>query len=292
MAMIITRNKCICMASLSDFYYRRIKRILPLYYMVLLAILLLVILELPTYRTLNLPRSRRALTFTANIEISKKEPLKEYEEMLTNAVDLFTHTWSLCVEIQWYLLVPLLFYVQSLLPFRKITFFSGIALASMEFYFYADNNTAFNSVFARMWQFCAGIIAFSWHHNNTGAFTEAEKSVDYGGSQREENLTFSRLTQIFSWIVFILAVSLPFFGIILPKDFLRVETTILTAVLIVAGKRYQVPVLTRPDIVYVGEISYALYLIHWPVFVVMKYFYPENPLSQLHPYSHNPFISS
>ncbi|CAJ0605612.1 unnamed protein product [Cylicocyclus nassatus] len=79
---------------------------------------------------------------------------------LSNADNLFTHTWSLCVEMQWYLLAPLLFFVQNLLPLRRVLFFLGISCISLGFYLTTDSNTAFYNTFARMWQFCVGIIAF------------------------------------------------------------------------------------------------------------------------------------
>ncbi|CAJ0605584.1 unnamed protein product [Cylicocyclus nassatus] len=106
------------------------------------------------------PSSRKAIFLITNIRLSEKDPVIEYEKMLSNADDLFTHTWSLCVEMQWYLLAPLLFFVQNLLPLRRVLFFLGITCISLGFYLTTDSNTAFYNTFARMWQFCVGIIAF------------------------------------------------------------------------------------------------------------------------------------
>ncbi|CAJ0607479.1 unnamed protein product [Cylicocyclus nassatus] len=274
MAMIITRASPISASFLLTFYYKRIKRILPLYYMVLFAVLLLVIVKLPAFRSINFTSSRRALLLIANIKF-ESDPLKEYEKMLKNADDLFTHTWSLCVEMQWYLLAPLLFFLQKLLLPKKI-FFLGMVYASMHFYFAVDDNTAFYNVFARMWQFCAGIIALVYSDDKTcttqtNQVTESEDSLQDKGKLG--------CTDVISWLIFVLAIMVPFVWVPLPKRFLRIETTIMTAILIRLGKLCQTAVLTRPEVVYVGEISYALYLIHWPVFVAMKYWYPENPLS-------------
>ncbi|CAJ0598602.1 unnamed protein product [Cylicocyclus nassatus] len=85
-------------------------------------------------------------------------------------------------------------------------------------------------------------------------------------------------TDVIYWLIFVLAIMVPFVWIPLPKRFLRIETTIMTAILIRLGKRHQIAMLIRQEVVYVGEISYALYLIHWPVFVVMNYWYSEDPL--------------
>ena len=47
------------------------------------------------------------------------------EMQLADAEDLFTHTWSLCVEIKWYFLVPFLFMAQRRLPISAMRFFIG-----------------------------------------------------------------------------------------------------------------------------------------------------------------------
>ncbi|CAJ0606249.1 unnamed protein product [Cylicocyclus nassatus] len=276
MAMIITRALPITASSLSTFYYRRIKRILPMYYMVLFAVLLFVVVELPTFRSMNFASSRRALLLITNIRFSETDVLKGYEEMLNDADDLFTHTWSLCVEMQWYLLVPPLFFLQNLLPLPKTMFFLGVAYASMQLYFTVDSNTAFYNVFTRIWQFCAGMIAFV-HDSDTSQATKTYQVIESNDSlQRKGKMD---CTVVLPWFVFVLAIMVPFLWTPLPKRFLRVETTIMTAILIRLGKRHQTAVLTKKEVVYVGAISYALYLIHWPVFVVMKCWYPDNPLS-------------
>ncbi|CAJ0602816.1 unnamed protein product [Cylicocyclus nassatus] len=273
MAMIITRASPMSASSLLLFYYKRIKRILPLYYMVLFAVLLLVVVKLPAFRSINFTSSRRALLLIANIKF-ESDPLKEYEKMLKNADDLFTHTWSLCVEMQWYLLAPPLFFLQDLLLPNTI-FYLGIVYASMHFYFAVDDNTAFYNVLARMWQFCAGMIAFV-HSDDKRRTTQTNLIESEDSLQKKGELGH---IDVISWFVFVLVVMVPFVWIPLPKRFLRIETTIMTAILIRLGKHCQTAVLIRPEVVYVGEISYALYLIHWPVFVVMNYLYPENPLS-------------
>ncbi|CAJ0605656.1 unnamed protein product [Cylicocyclus nassatus] len=281
MAMIITRSVEKGAAFFCTFYYKRIKRILPLYYMTCLVTLIFVVVKLPTFRSLNFASSRRAVSFTGNLKISKDDSAKDYEKMLSDAMDLFTHTWSLCVEMQWYLLVPLLFCLQSLLLSRKTLFYLGIALASMVFYFSVDKDIAFYNVFARVWQFCAGIMAFIWQHDSNEANTKSERPAYNDGQLRGGGYcTTSRLMRYVSWAAFILAVPILFYWTRLAKDIARMEVTVMTAALILAGKRYQIAALIKPGMVFVGEISYALYLIHWPVFIVMKYFYPENPLSR------------
>ncbi|KIH46928.1 acyltransferase [Ancylostoma duodenale] len=105
MSMILRRTKDLNFESFCSFYYRRIKRIMPLYYLVMNCILISLFSLLPLpFREINIKSSRRAILLITNIR--KVDPAQSYSKMLSNAEDLFTHTWSLCVEMQWYLSSP------------------------------------------------------------------------------------------------------------------------------------------------------------------------------------------
>ncbi|KAL6737728.1 hypothetical protein Aduo_011347 [Ancylostoma duodenale] len=147
--------------------------------------------------------SRKAILLTSNF-ISKNDE-QHYQKMLLGAEDLFVHTWSLSVEMQWYLIIPAIFVVQRLATSWEKTFFAGIAGCSITFYFGADNTTAFYSTFARLWQFLCGVAAF----------LAQDKTLHLLGGD-------------------VLA--------------------------------------------YVGDISYPLYLFHWPVYVIVKPHSLEQPL--------------
>ncbi|KIH44163.1 hypothetical protein ANCDUO_25820, partial [Ancylostoma duodenale] len=98
-AMILRRSDNLDMEAFRSFYYRRMKRILPLYYLAIACILIALFLLLPTsYRSMNIDSSRRAIILISNIK--KVDVDANYQKMLVNAEDLFTHTWSLCVEMQ------------------------------------------------------------------------------------------------------------------------------------------------------------------------------------------------
>ncbi|KIH66150.1 acyltransferase [Ancylostoma duodenale] len=157
-AMILRRSDNLDMEAFRSFYYRRIKRILPLYYLAIACILIALFFLLPpSYRSMNIDSSRRAIILISNIK--KLDVDANYQKMLVNAEDLFTHTWSLCVEMQWYLLVPLIFVAQRFATAWEKTFFTGVAISSIAFYLLADEMNSFYCVLARIWQFCCGVLA-------------------------------------------------------------------------------------------------------------------------------------
>ncbi|EPB72633.1 acyltransferase [Ancylostoma ceylanicum] len=123
-AMVLLKNDQLNLSAIVMFYYKRIKRILPLYYLVIVSILLTILLLLPPYyEEANIRSSWRAIILISNFK--KKNIDDDYKDMLIGAEDLFTHTWSLCVEMQWYLLVPIIFVAQRLLTTWQKTFFTG-----------------------------------------------------------------------------------------------------------------------------------------------------------------------
>ncbi|KHJ98385.1 acyltransferase [Oesophagostomum dentatum] len=198
MVMILSKNDDLGIKSFGSFYYRRdtyfnshmyfrIKRILPLYYLVVLLAVVVVLLGLPrSFQSLNLASSRRAVFLISNI---KEDDVNQiYEKMVSTSIfcfgptnvfkrkkicmllqliqaeDLFTHTWSLSVEMQWYIIVPVVYLIQRRLADLGKLFIVGLAASSAVLYFLLDINVAFYSVFARIWQFCCGILAFIWDY--------------------------------------------------------------------------------------------------------------------------------
>ncbi|EPB70006.1 acyltransferase [Ancylostoma ceylanicum] len=160
MAMILKRVGNLNTVTLGTFYYNRLKRILPLYYLVLTCGLIALFNFCPlSYWATNVASSRKAVALITNIK-TKENATESYEKMLQDAQDLFVHTWSLCVEMQWYLLVPIVFFAQRQIVKLEKTFFAVIAAISIVYYLKVDEITSFYSVFARTWQFCCGILAF------------------------------------------------------------------------------------------------------------------------------------
>ncbi|PAV57003.1 hypothetical protein WR25_01741 [Diploscapter pachys] len=158
--MIVCKFEVLDRQALQTFYYRRAKRIFPLYYLAigLIFVVMYVCLPEPSY-DINTSSGMKAIFLLTNMK-SELDLEQDYAKLLADAEDLFTHTWSLCVEIKWYFLVPFLFMAQRRLPISAMHFFIGIGSISLFYHLISNNTIAFNSTFARVWQFCAGITAY------------------------------------------------------------------------------------------------------------------------------------
>ncbi|EYB96088.1 hypothetical protein Y032_0154g3026 [Ancylostoma ceylanicum] len=214
---------------------------------------------------------RKAILLISN---SKKQDADlDYEKELLGAEDLFTHTWSLSVEMQWYFLVPLIFLSQRLITNWRKSFFTVIALLSIVFYSRVDDMTAFYSVYARIWQFCFGIIAYLAQENQAPSQVHLEERTMDGyepaQSRKSGDVCYGLLVAtvillFLTFLVFCFSWS-PF-----SKSLLRIIITILSAIMIFIGSRHQTILLANHIFAYVGDISYALYLVHWPIFVIVN----------------------
>lgn len=166
----------------------------------------------------------------------------------------FLHTWSLAVEEQSYLLLPLIIFL--LFRFAKhtmLTLLVAIFLLSLQLASVLDNyNTSWNFYlpFTRGWELLAGTIV-------------AQIEMKYG---RPSSRLLSELFPIFG--LYLIAYSVIFFDSNTPHPNFHTLIPVLGTVLIIAfanetdivGKT-----LAAKPFVYVGLISYSIYLWHFPI---------------------------
>ncbi|CAO4373685.1 unnamed protein product [Caenorhabditis nigoni] len=244
-----------------QFYYKRLKRILPLYLLVILLSLIALIRIFPdtAYET-NLESGRKALLLISNRVATQEE---DYFTMLDIAIDIFTHTWSLSVEVQFYVIVPILY----LIPFKffkenyQVLFYGFFGLISYWYsIFSCSDNQAFNSMFARIWQFMIGMIAFKITDSRISQWSEKNGIMQSSFVGKTENML--KYLLIFGMI------SIVMYSRELLDKVLRPFFTIATGILIMIPESNKM--LSSRILTYIGDISYSLYLIHWPMYAYWK----------------------
>lgn len=227
--------------SFASFYWRRIRRIFPALVLVLAACLALGWLLLLPDEYNQLGRHVAAgAGFLANVsfwlETGYFDTAAELKPLL--------HLWSLGVEEQYYLAWPLLLYV-----FRRHALWMIVALGAASFALNIwltprDPSAAFYLPFTRFWELLVG-SALAWFAsykktNNLAAFIGAGLVLAGFGLLNAER-------------------AFPGWWALLPVAG--------TALLIRAGPAAWINrrILAHPAAVFVGLISYPLYLWHWPL---------------------------
>uniref|UniRef100_A0A8R1HKQ9 HTH_Tnp_Tc3_2 domain-containing protein n=1 Tax=Caenorhabditis japonica TaxID=281687 RepID=A0A8R1HKQ9_CAEJA len=281
MCMLLKRAEKQTPCSLvSLFYSKRFKRILPLYLLLILLSMIALYSFFPdTAIETNKESATHALLFLSN---RPKTVQEDYFAMLSIAIDIFTHTWSLSVEIQFYFLVPIIFiFARKLSPKYQYLYYGFIGIISAIFFISLPPSEAFNSVFARMWQFLIGMIVYLLTTSSSESeykllSTEDEKynllldDVNLGKKCADPTLTerVSNYSECSKNILLFSLISVISCPITLPPSILRPLVTIFTGLLMLISQGNKI--LSNRFLTYIGDVSYSLYLIHWPIYAYWK----------------------
>lgn len=241
--------------SLARFYERRIRRIQP-------ALTAMVLVVLVGFAAIYTPIDYKSLaqsvgataTFSSNIYFFVKsgyfDPASETKPLL--------HTWSLAVEEQYYLLFPLLVALLWKYGRKRINLvLTLLTLASFALSVWQARsapNAAFYLPFGRFWELLIGALLAH------GALPAVRKGAP------AEALTGLGLVMIGAALL-----------LLAPTDVFPGETALLpcvgAALVLHAGRdsRLAAAVLGNPVMVFLGKISYSIYLWHWPLYVAVRY---------------------
>jgi peptidoglycan/LPS O-acetylase OafA/YrhL len=238
--------------SILDFYYKRVQRIVPaLMGLILIVVSVTFFFYLPVdYREVT-KNGTASLLFYSNILYANRD---YFDASSDN--NIFLHTWSLSVEWQFYLLLPIILYLLNKIfknDKRKflIVFISVTALIFM-FSAYMSMRKPTESFYylpTRSWEMLMGGIAFlvedkiKWKF---GKFTAIIGYLILGGC-----LVF--LKEQLNW----------------PGMFTLIPT--LATFLIIISNYNDFKVLKFGAIQFTGKVSYSMYLWHWPILVAGSY---------------------
>ncbi|MEH6518303.1 MAG: acyltransferase family protein [Halioglobus sp.] len=246
--------------SVLRFWERRLRRILPALMLVVIATLIAGWLLLMPFQYLVVGQSAFALlAFASNIQFWRTtgyfDPLAEENPLL--------HTWSLSVEEQFYLLVPLLMVGLYRLGSDRwlIVFICSVVVGSFAFSVYLlprDPVGAFYLLPSRAWELGLGaLIAYTPNLRNRVI--------------REIMSTLGLGLILYAFISYTENTPFPGFAALAPVAG--------AALLIWAGRSapgeaylpFVNHILTCRPIVFTGLVSYSFYLWHWPFFAYHRY---------------------
>ncbi|MDQ3577890.1 MAG: acyltransferase [Actinomycetota bacterium] len=244
---------------LGRFYARRVRRLLPA------AILVLLVSLVAAYFLLPFPRweanAHEALASALYWENWLLAINSVDYSALTSTASLAQHYWSLSVEEQFYLFWPLLLMLLFAIRGRRaqIVGIVGIGVASLAFSAYFTEVSKSQAYFftpVRVWEFAIGaLIALA------GLKLALPRVV-------AAIAAFAGFAMVLT-SAFVFDHHTPFPGL------LALIPTVGTGLVIIAGTRSQrqwhtVVTASRP-VQFLGDISYSLYLWHWPLIVLAPF---------------------
>ncbi|MET0860882.1 MAG: acyltransferase family protein [Microbacterium sp.] len=245
--------------SLSTFYARRIRRLMPAALVATVATLAVASLVYgPLVYIKILQDAAWASVSLANVHFAGKPD----GYFATSDPSPFLHFWSLAVEEQFYLVWPLVILVSYHLGRRRPTgiawvlglIFVGSLVLSIVFT-NRESAHAYYSLPSRAWELAMGaIVAYVWHYHGLRLSTTLRAIVGAVGASMivAAAVMFSSSTPFPGWTALI--------------------PTVGAALVVMAGTGGESgpvgAVLSWRPMQFIGNISYSLYLWHWPVLIL------------------------
>ena len=242
---------------ISGFYERRIKRLVPALSVFVLIMSIAICLFNPSSDT-SLKTGLTSLFGLSNLYLFKEST--DYFAQSTE-LNVFTHTWSLGVEEQFYILFPFLIWFsgfgrQTKNGARNLFVIVGaLTIASLIafLYLYQTNQpSAYFLMPTRFWEMASGCLLF------------------IGFQKRKSIKLFLEKIPPIIVLAFIIGV------MYLPMSLATTSTVtvvVLSLVLIASLRKGTTAYkfFTSPKVVYIGLISYSLYLWHWGILSISRW---------------------
>ena len=243
--------------SIAQFFARRALRLLPTLIVVLLVTTVVYVIFTPPTWVGEAVLQTGTLAFFALSNFFLASNQVGYFDVDTS-MNPFTHTWSLAVEEQFYFIFPIIFLISILLrmPQKKALAFTTFFMGAISFLFMVAFSQQEGSYYlgpGRAWEFAVGILLRVFY-------------VNYAKSNRRNLSILGALGATLLILSFTFADKnhFPFPWSLAPV--IATGLLIIWATTAQSGRRYR-----HKPLIYVGRISYSLYLWHWPVFVMFRW---------------------
>ncbi|KAI6192331.1 hypothetical protein M3Y97_00325800 [Aphelenchoides bicaudatus] len=259
--IMLGRKDNLTLSGTATFYFRRIKRIVPIYVFVIALTLISCYLLISDFEFGQVATEAvPSLLFYSNFPFVHKTSYFD----LKSRYQFFLHTWSLSCELQFYLFVPLLMLIIGILTnihfCLTLLFIFTLSIASFYRQVISTSNAKHMTLDARVWQFLFGFFAHFVYQSNF---------LDWTSKPNQ-----STCCRLFCWlrnktptILLILLLLFPITNL-MEGQLQRLLVVFLTA-LIIAIKQND-SILSSDMLVNLGDVSYSVYLIHWPIFIMHR----------------------
>ena len=242
---------------ISSFYERRIKRLVP-------ALVLFVVVNSVIICFFNSnPEASISTGFTALFGLSNLYLFRQSTDYFASStvLNIFTHTWSLGVEEQFYFLFPLLTWFTgfsrktnkgTINLFILVLALLIFSLISYIYLYQIMQPAAYFLMPTRFWEIATGCILFLGLKNRLVAFESLENT-----------------SPVFIFLVMIGVMFLPVSYSVFSTILIVILSAILISCLREGTELYKF--FTKRKVVSIGLISYSLYLWHWGVLSISRW---------------------
>ncbi|MGR4865405.1 acyltransferase family protein [Caulobacter sp. LARHSG274] len=241
--------------SLLDFYERRFRRLLPAMTVTILVTTPIALLLLMPSDLMEYGRSLVATSvFSSNFYFWKSSGYFEVDAHLRPML----HTWSLAVEEQFYIFMPLaLWLAHRHLKGRWLVILAPVWVASLALSIFMLTRAAtadFYLLPTRAWELL------------TGAVLALRPPPALRSNFLRQALALAALAVLLACMV-LYSSATPFPGAYALPPCLAVAALIYCGETTLPGR-----LLSTGPLTYVGRISYSLYLVHWPLTVMLRHY--------------------
>ncbi len=254
---LIRRKSANFLEFITNFYSRRIKRIIPalIFFVIVMGIFITLFNATPKA---DLRTGLASLFGFSNLYLLRQSV--DYFDFATE-LSGFAHTWSLGVEEQFYFIFPIIFWVSGLKKdiskfeksfFLIMIFLTTVSLISFIHIYRINQPYAYFLMPTRFWEIASGSILFML--------------------TKKKNFLIKKVENIQPLIILILMILTLF----LPISFGLITTismVFLSSLLIICLKKNTLcfRLLTNQAVVFIGLMSYSLYLWHWGILTIARW---------------------